>query len=266
MRLPRWMVASALIVAASLGSAPALADDEGGTATLTGSVSLREPGDIPAGSVLTVTVEDTSRADAPAVPLAQAQIDLTDQRAPIPFELPYPTAALDQRAVYTARARVTMGDRLLFTTTDSNRVDVFNPAPADLVMSAVAPPAPTSAPAPDAALADTYWKLVDVDGAPVVVAEQLREPHLVLNSADSRFAGSGGVNRLMGGYASDGIGLTFGQTATTMMAGPPEAMAQEQLIVAALQRVRGFRIAGDILTLLDGAGTPVLRAVAVALN
>ena len=96
------------------------------------------------------------------------------------------------------------------------------------------------------------------------IREHLHE--LVLNSADSRFAGSGGVNRLMGGYASDGIGLTFGQTATTMMAGPPEAMAQEQLIVAALQRVRGFRIAGDILTLLDGAGTPVLRAVAVALN
>ena len=233
-----------------------------GTATLTGAVSLREPAEIPAGSVLTVTVEDTSRADAPAVPLAQTQIDLTGQRAPIPFALPYPTAALDQRAVYTARARVTMGDRLLFTTTESNRVDVFNPAPADLVLSAVAPPAPT----PDAALTDTYWKLVDVDGEPVLVAPQQREPHLVLNSADSRFAGSGGVNRLMGGYASDGIGLTFGQTATTMMAGPPEAMAQEQLIVAALQRVRGFRIAGSQLTLIDGGGTPVLRAVAVALN
>ena len=105
-----------------------------GTATLTGAVSLREPAEIPAGSVLTVTVEDTSRADAPAVPLAQTQIDLTGQRAPIPFALPYPTAALDQRAVYTARARVTMGDRLLFTTTESNRVDVFNPAPADLVL------------------------------------------------------------------------------------------------------------------------------------
>ena len=52
----------------------------------------------------------------------------------------------------------------------------------------------------------------------------------------------------------------------TMMAGPPEAMAQEQTIVGALPLVRGFRIAGNDLTLIDDAGRPVIRAVAVALN
>ena len=51
-----------------------------------------------------------------------------------------------------------------------------------------------------------------------------------------------------------------------MMAGPPEAMAQEQTILQALPRVRGFAIDGDQLALLDDAGQPVFRAVAVALQ
>ena len=51
-----------------------------------------------------------------------------------------------------------------------------------------------------------------------------------------------------------------------MMAGPPEAMAQEQTIIAVLGRVRGFRVVGDRLTLLDESGRPVLTAVAVALR
>jgi hypothetical protein len=43
-------------------------------------------------------------------------------------------------------------------------------------------------------------------------------------------------------------------------------MAQEQTIIMALPRVRGFAIAGDQLTLVDDAGQPVFRAVAVALR
>ncbi len=117
----------------------------------------------------------------------------------------------------------------------------------------------------DVSLTDTYWKLLDVDGAAVTVAEQMREPHLVLHGEDGRLAGSGGVNRLMGGYTVDGGAVSFTQVATTMMAGPPEAMQQEQVILGALGRVRGFRVAGDRLTLVDEAARPVLTAVAVAL-
>jgi heat shock protein HslJ len=54
--------------------------------------------------------------------------------------------------------------------------------------------------------------------------------------------------------------------ASTMMAGPPEAMAQEQTILAVLPLVRGFRITGNDLNLVDDTGAAVLQAVAVALN
>jgi putative lipoprotein len=244
--------------------APSAGGDEPEMLTLTGTVVYREPSASPADALLTVTLEDVSRADAPAVTLGQAQFQLNGQPAPIPFSLAYPRSAVMPQAVYSARARLTQGDRLLFTTTQNNPVDPLRPAPLQLVLEPVAPTGPP--PTPDASLTDTYWKLVSVQGVPVVVAEQMREPHLVLNGQDGRFAGSGGVNRMMGGYTFTGEALTFSNAATTMMAGSPEAMAQEQMILAALPLVRGFRITGNDLTLVDDAGGPVLQAVAVALN
>lgn len=232
--------------------------------TLTGTVTLRQPAELPGDALLTVTLEDVSRADAPAVTLAQSQTTLHGRQAPIGFSLVYPGPAVQPGAVYAARARATLGERLLYTTTENYRVDAFNPAPIELVMD----PVPTTEvpPTPDASLTDTYWKLTEIDGRPVAVTEGMREPNLVLQGQESRFAGSGGVNRLMGGYTLDGGALSFSEAASTMMAGPPEAMAQEQTIIAALPRVRGYAIAGDRLTLFDSAGQPVLQAVAVALR
>ena len=262
--------ALALLVAAilSLLGCATASGDEGGPVpdflTLTGSVALRQPGDLPADSLLTVTLEDVSRADAPAVTLAQTQTTLHGQQAPIAFSLVYPGPAVDPRGVYAARARLTLGDQLLYTTTEQNRVDALNPGPVELVMDSVSPA--SQPPKPDVPLTDTYWKLTEVNGQPVVVSDGIREPNLVLQSQESRFAGSGGVNRLMGGYTLDGAALTFSNAASTMMAGPPEAMAQEQTIVAALPSVRGYAIDGDQLTLLGDAGQPVFKAVAVALR
>jgi putative lipoprotein len=254
----------AMVGVLAIVGAPSAGGDEPEVLTLTGTVVYREPSAPPADALLTVTLEDVSRADAPAVTLGQAQFQLNGQSPPIPFSLAYPRSAVVPQALYSARARLTQGDRLLFTTTQNNPVDPLRPAPLQLVLEPVAPAAPP--PTPNASLTDTYWKVVSVQGVPVVVAEQMREPHLVLNGQDGRFAGSGGVNRLMGGYTLTGDDLTLSNAASTMMAGPPEAMAQEQAILAALPLVRGFRITGNGLTLVDDAGGPVLQAVAVALN
>lgn len=249
---------------ALFGCAGAGADPGGSAAdseTLNGTVVLRQPAQLPPGSLLTVTLEDVSLADAPAATIAQTQIQVKDQ-APIPFVLVYPSAAVKPGAVYAVRARLSLRDQLLFTTTERYQVDALNPVAMQLLMDPVA----ATPPPPDASLTDTYWKLLTVAGQPVVVADQMREPQLVLNGQDGRFAGSGGVNRLMGGYTVAGGALTFSQVASTMMAGPPEAMQQEQAIVTALGNVRGFSVAGDQLTLTDQFGQPLITAVAVALR
>lgn len=251
---------------AILGCGSAGADEGGpvpGSLALTGSVLYRERMALPPDAVLTVTLEDVSLADAPAVTLGQTQVQLHGQQVPIPFSLFYPKAAVKAGAVYAVRARINLGDQLLFTTTEHNQVDPLNPAPVELLMTRVA--TADAPPVPDVSLLDTYWKLIDVAGQAVVVADGAREPHVVLDS-EGRFHGSGGVNNLMGGYTLSGDSLTFSQVASTLMAGPPDAMAQEQAVVGALGRVRGFRIAGDQLTLLDESGQPVARAVAVALR
>lgn len=251
-------------ILALFGCAVARADEGGSgsdSQTLDGSIVLRSPATLPSGALLTVTLEDVSLADAPAVTLAQTEFAIKDQRVPVPFSVVYPTAAVRPAAAYAVRARVTLGDQLLFITTERYQVDPLNPSPIQLTLDPVA-----TSPTPDVSLTDTYWKLLQVAGQPVAVTEQTREPELVLNGQDGRFAGSGGVNRLMGGYTLDGSSLTFSQVASTMMAGSPEAMQQEQAIVAGLGRVRAFSIAGDRLSLLDESGQPVLEAVAVALR
>lgn len=250
-----------------LGCADAGADE---ALTLSGTVSYRERIALPPDAALTVTIEDVSLADAPAVVLGQTTIALNGQQPPIGFSIFYPRSAVNAGAVYAARARISTGERLLFTTTERNQVDLLNPAPVELIVNQVAaaedtPSVPAELP-DDVSLTDTYWKLVEVQGQPVAVTDGAREPNIVLHGQDDRVAGSGGVNRLMGGYTLQGDSLTFSQMASTMMAGPPEAMAQEQAILAALQAVRAYRIAGDSLTLFDDTGTPVLRAVAVALS
>lgn len=252
----------ALFGSAGAGADPG--DSAADYATLRGSVVLPESAVLPAGTLLTVTLEDVSLADAPAVVVGQTQFEVKDRLTPIPFTLVYPVPAARPGSVYAARARLTLGDRLLFTTTQRNAVDPLNPSPIELVVDSVATDAPP--PTPDVSLTNTYWKILEVGGQPIVVAQQLREPQLVLDGQDGRFSGSGGVNRLMGSYIVDGKGLTFSQVASTMMAGPPEAMQQEQAVVAALGAVRGFSIVGDQLTLVDDSGHPVLRAVAVALR
>ncbi|MBU3750965.1 MAG: META domain-containing protein [Mycobacterium sp.] len=257
----RLVVALAVILS-MIGSAAAGAD-EGEMLTLTGSVVYGPTGAPPADGVLTVTLEDVSLADAPSVTLGQTQFGVAGLPAPIAFAVSYPGSAVVPGATYSARARVTSGDRLLFTTTVSNPVDPFNPVPLQLVLEPVAVAEPT--PVPDAALTGTYWKLVEVQGTPVSVADQTREPNLVL-AQDGRFAGAAGVNRLMGGYSLAGESLTFTQVAATLMAGAPEEMQQEQAILAALDLVRGFRISGNDLSLVGDAGQPVLQAVAVAPN
>jgi heat shock protein HslJ len=51
---------------------------------------------------------------------------------------------------------------------------------------------------------------------------------------DGRVTGCATVNRLMGSYTVHGDTLTFGPLAGTLMAGPPEAMDQEQRLHGAL--------------------------------
>jgi copper homeostasis protein (lipoprotein) len=99
---------------------------------------------------------------------------------------------------------------------------------------------------PDVTLTNTYWRLVELDGMTVEVADGQREPHIQLRSDGSQVGGSGGCNRLSGRYQLDGTRLRFGPLATTRMA-CPEGMDQERALLTALDDAVAYLVTGETL-------------------
>jgi heat shock protein HslJ len=106
-----------------------------------------------------------------------------------------------------------------------------------------------------APLIDTYWKAVEIEGQPVRLATDQREPHLLLAEKDSRAAGSTGCNRFTGSFRQEGGGLSFPHPlALTRMACPPPADTLERSFLAALEATAAHQIAGETLELRDAEG------------
>jgi len=109
-------------------------------------------------------------------------------------------------------------------------------------------------------LDNTYWRLVELNSAPVSPHEGQREVHLLLR-LDGQLGGFGGCNHLTGRYERDGTLLRFVDVGSTLMACPYSD--EEAAFMAALQRVTSFRILGESLDLRDeeGGSIALLRAV-----
>jgi copper homeostasis protein (lipoprotein) len=112
---------------------------------------------------------------------------------------------------------------------------------------------------------NTYWKLVRLRGEPVGAVENQREPHIVLHADGQRVAGSGGCNRLLGGYRIDGNRIEFSKLAVTLMA-CPAGMEQEQAFLRALGEAARWRVTGSHLELLDAGDAVIARLEAVHLK
>ena len=112
---------SAADPAASAAAAPA-AVAPAGQATLEGTVWYRQRSALPEGAVVEVSLLDVSRADAPAVVLAQTQIVPTTQ-VPIAFTLHYDAGQIQPGHSYALQAKILLGDTLLFISTE--RYDVL---------------------------------------------------------------------------------------------------------------------------------------------
>jgi heat shock protein HslJ len=111
-------------------------------------------------------------------------------------------------------------------------------------------------------LENTYWKLVRLRDEPVMAVENQREPHIVLRTDGHRVAGSGGCNRLLGGYRLDGKRIAFEKFAVTLMA-CPAGMEQEREFLGALGEASHWRVLGSHLELFDAGGALLARLEAV---
>lgn len=118
------------------------------------------------------------------------------------------------------------------------------------------------APAAGAPGAVSFPELQGVDWVPdepgFAAPGEGRGPALRFLDGD-RVSGSGGCNRFTGPANAATGAVRIGPLASTRMACPGDAMQAEARFLSALERARGARLDDGRLTLLDGAGAPLLR-------
>ena len=84
--------------------------------TLTGTVTYRERIALPPNARLQVEIRDVSRADARAPLIASTTSQTRGRQVPLPFTLRYNVNRLEPRHRYAVSARITDGNRLIWTT------------------------------------------------------------------------------------------------------------------------------------------------------
>jgi putative lipoprotein len=215
--------------------------------SIQGTATYKERMALPAGAVFEATIEDVSRADAPAVVIARTRV-ASPGNPPIEFAIAYDRARILADHQYVVRAKILLEDKLLFASdTAAPVITRGSPTSVSLMLRRV-PSAPSSA----RPLETTYWKAVELAGKPAPQQQPIREAHLVFQ-AEGRVSGSDGCNRIIGTYELKGEAITLGQMAGTHMA-CADTTDIEQEFRAALKGASRWKIAGDRLELIDAAG------------
>jgi uncharacterized lipoprotein YbaY/uncharacterized lipoprotein NlpE involved in copper resistance len=88
--------------------------------TVAGVATYRERIALPPGAVFEASLEDVSRADAPATLIGKTVID--HPQPPIRFSIPFDPAHISPERTYAVRARILVGGRLWFTSDRIHRV------------------------------------------------------------------------------------------------------------------------------------------------
>lgn len=161
-----------------LAAVPALAQEK---QVIEGEILYRERIALPDIAQVELSLQDVSRADAPATFVSSAVIP-AGAGSPIPFRMTLSDGALDPRRTYSLRARILVDDQVWFTST--GHVPVSESA------GKITIPVQRSG-AADATAATPYgsWILVSLGDAPVA-----SEVQSDLTMEDSGTAhGSGGV-------------------------------------------------------------------------
>jgi heat shock protein HslJ len=111
-------------------------------------------------------------------------------------------------------------------------------------------------------LVGPLWELESFNNGKQALVSALAGSQVSLElRADGTLGGSDGCNRFMSGYTLENGKLTIGPLATTRMAckGPQGAADQASGFAAAMERVAGYKVEGNALTLLDADGKVALR-------
>ena len=99
---------------------------------LNGTVAYLQRIALPPNAIIEVSLQDVSKADAPAEVLDSVKIPSAGRQVPIPFTLHYDPAQIDERYTYTVSARITVDGVLTWISKTQNPV-LTRGAPSDNV-------------------------------------------------------------------------------------------------------------------------------------
>jgi putative lipoprotein len=215
--------------------------------TLSGEVFYRERKLLPPGAELRVTLEDVSKMDVPSTIIGTSTQLLTGA-PPYKFSLDYPASDIEMRMIQLNMVGSAKTEPQAAPTHD-----------ADTGLAVVSVN-------PLAELTNTYWKLLSLNEADIVMAEeQTREAFLQLRDDTKSVKGFAGCNAFTGSYTVNGNDLDFGPLAATRKA-CPAGMNTETEFLQVLDGVAYYSIHEEALTLLNEQKKPVARFVAVYFN
>lgn len=123
-----------------------------------------------------------------------------------------------------------------------------------------------AAPTGQTPLEGTYWKLIELNGQPVAMAEnQSREQHMILQSGDGTVKGHGGCNGFGGNYElKPGDRIKFSKIVSTMMA--CDNTETENRFFKVLETADNYNLVNDTLVLNKARMAPLARFKAVYLK
>lgn len=247
--------------------------------TMTGAVLYRERMLLPPGATLTVSLEDVSKMDIASTVIATTS-NTINGAPPYAFTIDYPAAAIIERNQYNLRATISINDNLTFTSTQQLNPFREPDAAIEIVLSKVAArktmqkPVSTHADTglaivsvnPLAELTNTYWKLLSIDGEPIVMAaQQTKEAFLQMVEDNGAIKGFGGCNYFSGRYNVEGHSLSFSPLASTRKA-CIYGMEDEAKFLQILDQTAYYSIHKEDLTLLNERKKPIARLQAVYFN
>ena len=127
------LVLTIQITPGTMNFTPAMAtSDTQASGVLTGTVAYRQRVALPAGSVISVQLQDVSKQDVAATVIASQIITTTGENVPIPFTLTYDPAQINAKLTYALSVRITTAGQLAWLNTDRYAV-LTNGAPASSV-------------------------------------------------------------------------------------------------------------------------------------
>jgi len=223
--------------------------------TLHGEVFYLTRNALPASAHLKVSIIDASRADAKADVVTYKEIATGGRQVPLAFTLDYQPNSLVAGHRYQVEAAIFDGDRLLYRNTTA--IPLPNPNDTPLLRIKVDPIPQTTTntgdpSGPVTTEPGTTYYLTELLGKPVPSFSGTRRLYLNLDSEKGQFSGFSGVNRFGGQYTRTGYKIKFGDTRSSMMAGPAELMNLERDFQSIFTKATSAKTFGEFLVIYQG--------------